>query len=83
MQCQEKTDAFRGPECWIPLCGMLSWHSHSRTTAAMPRVEMIRGLARGLRVLQVLQSQSTSSLHDIHLATRIPKPSLLRILNTL
>ena len=49
----------------------------------MPRVEMIRGLARGLRVLQVLQSQSTSSLHDIHLATRIPKPSLLRILNTL
>jgi IclR family mhp operon transcriptional activator len=34
-------------------------------------------------VLQALQSSSISSLHQIHLATRISKPSLLRILNTL
>jgi IclR family transcriptional regulator, mhp operon transcriptional activator len=30
-----------------------------------------------------LQGQPISSLHDIHVATVIPKPSLLRILNTL
>jgi IclR family mhp operon transcriptional activator len=40
-------------------------------------------LERGLQVLQVLQSNPISSLHDIHLATNISKPSLLRILNTL
>jgi IclR family transcriptional regulator, mhp operon transcriptional activator len=45
--------------------------------------ETIRGLERGLRVLQALQARPISSLHDIHVATRIPKPSLLRILNTL
>jgi IclR family transcriptional regulator, mhp operon transcriptional activator len=49
----------------------------------MPRSETIRGLERGLRVLQALQSSSISTLHEIHLATRISKPSLLRILNTL
>jgi IclR family transcriptional regulator, mhp operon transcriptional activator len=49
----------------------------------MPRSETIRGLERGLRVLQALQSSSISSLHQIHLVTRISKPSLLRILNTL
>ena len=45
--------------------------------------ETIKGLERGLQVLQVLQSNSISSLQHIHLATRISKPSLLRILNTL
>jgi IclR family transcriptional regulator, mhp operon transcriptional activator len=49
----------------------------------MRRPETIRGLERGLHVLQVLQSKPISSLHDIHLATGISKPSLLRILNTL
>ena len=49
----------------------------------MPRAETIRGLERGLQVLHVLQSHPISSLHDIHLATNISKPSLLRILNTL
>src|SRR5258705_1881740 len=49
----------------------------------MPRSETIRGLERGLQVLQVLQSNPISSLHDIHIATRISKPSLLRILHTL
>ena len=49
----------------------------------MPRSETIRALERGLRVLQVLQSNPISSLHDIHVATKISKPSLLRILHTL
>jgi IclR family mhp operon transcriptional activator len=49
----------------------------------MPRVDTIKGLERGIRVLQVLQSQQIASLHAIFLATAISKPSLLRILNTL
>lgn len=49
----------------------------------MQRAETIRGLERGLQVLGVLQAKPISSLHDIHLATGISKPSLLRILNTL
>jgi len=43
----------------------------------------IRGLERGLKVLQALQYNPISSLHDIYLETGISKPSLLRILNTL
>jgi IclR family transcriptional regulator, mhp operon transcriptional activator len=49
----------------------------------MPRAETIRALERGIEVLAVLQSHSICSLRDVHLATRIPKPSLLRILKTL
>jgi len=49
----------------------------------MPRAETIRGLERGLHVLQFLQSQPIASLHDVYIATAISKPSLLRILNTL
>jgi IclR family mhp operon transcriptional activator len=49
----------------------------------MPRSETIRALERGLQVLQVLQSNPISSLHDIHIGTKISKPSLLRILHTL
>jgi IclR family mhp operon transcriptional activator len=45
--------------------------------------EMIRGLQRGLQVMQALQISSTASLNDLHCATHISKPSLLRILNTL
>jgi IclR family mhp operon transcriptional activator len=45
--------------------------------------ETIRGLERGLQVLDVLRSSSTSSLQDLYEATKIPKPSLLRILATL
>jgi IclR family mhp operon transcriptional activator len=43
----------------------------------------IRSLERGLKVLQALQENPISSLHDIHQRTRISKPSLLRILHTL
>lgn len=45
--------------------------------------ETMRGLQRGLQVMQVLQTTSIASLNDIHRATRISKPSLLRILRTL
>ena len=49
----------------------------------MSGAQTIRGLERGLQVLQALQSNPIASLHDIYLATEIPKPSLLRILHTL
>jgi IclR family transcriptional regulator, mhp operon transcriptional activator len=49
----------------------------------MPKSETIRSLERGLQVLSALQSIPIASLHDVHLATGISKPSLLRILNTL
>src|SRR4029077_11751163 len=49
----------------------------------MPRVETIKGLERGIKVLQILQSEQISSLQDLHIATSYSKPSLLRILNTL
>ena len=43
----------------------------------------IRSLERGLQVLKALHAAPISSLHDIHRLTRIPKPTLLRILLTL
>ena len=49
----------------------------------MPQPETIRGLERGLQVLKVLHERPIASLHEMHLATRISKPSLLRILATL
>ena len=49
----------------------------------MQRVETVRGLERGLQVLKYLHTEPIASLHDIHRATAISKPSLLRILNTL
>jgi IclR family mhp operon transcriptional activator len=49
----------------------------------MAKTETIRGLQRGLQVLQALQMSPILSLHEIHLATGISKPSLLRILHTL
>src|SRR5262245_17625272 len=54
-----------------------------RGAIPMARSETIRGLERGLQVLQALQANPISSLPDIHLATEISKPSLLRILHTL
>jgi IclR family transcriptional regulator, mhp operon transcriptional activator len=49
----------------------------------MSKSETIKGLERGLQVLQFLQSSPISSLHDLFIATNISKPSLLRILHTL
>jgi IclR family mhp operon transcriptional activator len=49
----------------------------------MSKPDTIRSLERGLQVLQFLQSSPISSLHDLYVATKISKPSLLRILQTL
>ncbi len=49
----------------------------------MQGTKTIRALQRGLEVIDALQARPISSLHDVHLATRIPKPTLLRILHTL
>jgi IclR family mhp operon transcriptional activator len=46
------------------------------------RVKPIESLGRGLEVLRVLQEVRAASLHDLHLATGIPKPTLTRILFT-
>lgn len=44
----------------------------------------MRGLERGLNVLRVLQNaERPLSLHDIYLTSKISKPSLLRVLNSL
>ena len=48
-----------------------------------PKVKMIRALARGVRVLQILQASGGMSLNDIHRETQLPKATLLRILITL
>jgi IclR family mhp operon transcriptional activator len=49
--------------------------------AAMTKT--IRSLERGLQVLKALHAMPISSLQDIYQLTRIPKPTLLRILLTL
>jgi IclR family mhp operon transcriptional activator len=51
--------------------------------AAMAGPKIIKSLERGLTVLQALQMQPDSSLHELYIITRISKPSLLRILCTL
>jgi IclR family transcriptional regulator, mhp operon transcriptional activator len=47
------------------------------------RAETVQGLQRGLQVMRALQASSIASLHELYAATRISKPSLLRILKTL
>ena len=49
----------------------------------MPKSDTIRSLERGLKVLQAFEASPVSTLQDLYALTRIPKPSLLRILNTL
>jgi IclR family mhp operon transcriptional activator len=46
------------------------------------KVKPIESLSRGLRVLRTLQDMRAASLHDLHLATGIPKSTLTRILYT-
>ncbi len=54
-----------------------------RVGKGMANAPIIKSLERGLRVLQALQMQPDSSLHELHTLTRISKPSLLRVLHTL
>lgn len=46
-------------------------------------MKSIRALERGLEVLRLLQPREGRSLQQLHDATRLPKPTLLRILHTL
>lgn len=46
-------------------------------------VKAIRALDRGLDVLRIIQESKAASLNDLHLATRLAKATLLRILKTL
>lgn len=68
--------AFRVSECYSPML-----HPMGRREMSQPQT--IRGLERGLHVLQFLQTNPIASLHELHVATGISKPSLLRILYTL
>ena len=47
------------------------------------QVKSIHALARGLEVLQILQTSGALTLADLYRLTGIPKASLLRILKTL
>jgi IclR family mhp operon transcriptional activator len=47
------------------------------------KVKSVRALERGLDVLLEIQRRAASSLHDLHLATGLPKATLLRMLVTL
>src|ERR1051326_1024284 len=47
------------------------------------KVKPIQSLERGLHVLAKLREMHAASLHDLHRATGIPKPTLTRILYTL
>lgn len=48
-----------------------------------PQVKSIAALARGLHVLQLLQTRGAMALGPLHEASGIPRASLLRILKTL
>jgi len=71
-----------GTRAHIPFYGMHSkhWDVGDRQ---MPESSTIRGLERGLQVLKALRTKAASTLQDVHAATGLPKPSLLRILRTL
>jgi IclR family transcriptional regulator, mhp operon transcriptional activator len=47
------------------------------------KVKSINSLARGLSVLQIVQSSGPIKLHELYRISKIPKASLLRILKTL
>ena len=49
----------------------------------MPKSNTIRALERGLQVLHAFETNPICALQDLHALTRIPRPSLLRILTTL
>jgi IclR family transcriptional regulator, mhp operon transcriptional activator len=47
------------------------------------KVKTIRALDRGLQVLGVLQTSRAASLHELHIATQLPKATLTRVIATL
>ena len=55
----------------------------SSTKNVQTGVKTIRSLERGLHVLKILEDLSPASLKQIHHASGLPRPTLLRILRTL
>lgn len=49
----------------------------------MSQVKPIRALERGLQIIELLAARGSVSLHELHLATGLPKATVLRILKTL
>lgn len=49
----------------------------------MASYEPVTALLRGLEVLEAMAGQSPSTIRGLHAATQIPKPTLVRILETL
>ncbi|HWW66188.1 MAG TPA: DNA-binding transcriptional regulator [Sphingomonadaceae bacterium] len=47
------------------------------------RRDSIRSVERAIDLLQALNRRSISTLHDLHLETGLPKPSIVRLLRTL
>ncbi len=47
------------------------------------KVKSVRALERGIDVLLAIQDRRAASLHELHLALRLPKATLLRMLVTL
>lgn len=62
---------------------MLPGGARGHSGLSMPQTGGIRGLERGLRVFKTLQQSAALTLADLHDATGLPKPTLLRILATL
>jgi IclR family mhp operon transcriptional activator len=60
---------------------LIAFHKEKRSMRDY-QVKPIQSLARGLHVLRVLQEMRAASLHDLHLATGLPKATLTRILHT-
>src|SRR5262245_50994829 len=81
---QEKPCVPSGGTLVSALCdGSLAAACGAGRVFAMPGPKTIRALERGLQVLDALRANPISPLQDLHRATRIPKPTLLRILRTL
>jgi IclR family transcriptional regulator, mhp operon transcriptional activator len=78
---ERKNVALHQVKRWVPHHGMLIWGGC--TGDALVMAKTIRALERGLQVLDALRANRILPLQDLHRVTRIPKPTLLRILQTL
>jgi IclR family mhp operon transcriptional activator len=50
---------------------------------ALDQGQTVRAVERALRILQVMNRQPVSSVDHLHKATRLPKPTLVRLLRTM
>jgi len=55
----------------------------NQASRGAPRRESIRSVERAIDLLQALNRRPVSTLHDLHLETGLPKPSIVRLLRTL